>query len=155
MYIRVTLYWGNLIVLWLVHLGMSCNVVVFICFVMCGCVYVCVGFVMCVCFGNMCTSILRLPWLEVCKANARVKHSKTGHGPHSSKLVVICVVLLLIVLLCVLFVCKCVLYCCHRLSTQPQVTNISYHIILYRIVSYHIYCSVSCRIISYIMYNII
>ena len=28
-----------------------------------------------------------------CKANSRVKFAKTGHGPHSSKLVVICVVL--------------------------------------------------------------
>ena len=28
-----------------------------------------------------------------CKANARVKLAKTGHGPHSSILVVICVVL--------------------------------------------------------------
>ena len=27
-----------------------------------------------------------------CKANARVKLAKTGHGPHSSTLVVICVV---------------------------------------------------------------
>jgi hypothetical protein len=37
-----------------------------------------------------------------CKANARVKLAKTGHDPHCSKLVVICVVMLL-------FVCKCVL----------------------------------------------
>jgi hypothetical protein len=44
-----------------------------------------------------------------CKANARVKLSKTGHGPHPSTLVVICVVWLLFVLFYVLFVCKCLL----------------------------------------------
>jgi hypothetical protein len=44
-----------------------------------------------------------------CKANTRVKLAKTGHRPHSSTLVVICVVQLLFVLFYVLFVCKCVL----------------------------------------------
>ena len=34
-----------------------------------------------------------------------------------------------IVLFWVLFVCKCVLYCCHWVSTQLHLTNISYHII--------------------------
>ena len=72
-----------------------------------------------------------------CKANAGVKLAKTGHGPHSSKLVVICVVLLLFVLFYVLFlfvlfyvlfVCKYVLYYCHWVSTQLQLTNISYNI---------------------------
>ena len=63
-----------------------------------------------------------------CKANARVKPPKTGYGPHSSKLVIY-VVLLLFVLFYVLFVCKCVLYYCHRVETQLQLTNISYHII--------------------------
>ena len=38
-----------------------------------------------------------------------VKLAKTGHGPHSSTLVVICVVRLLFVLFYLLFVCKCVL----------------------------------------------
>jgi hypothetical protein len=76
-----------------------------------------------------------------CKANPRVELAKTGHGQHSSKLVVRVVlfvirdVLLLIalfyvlfvsiVLFCVLCVCTCVLYYCHRLSTQLQLTNIS------------------------------
>jgi len=52
---------------------------------------------------------------------------QTGHGLHSSKLAVICVVLLLFVLFYVLFVCKCVLYYCHQVTTQLQLTNISYH----------------------------
>jgi hypothetical protein len=47
-----------------------------------------------------------------CKTNAKVKLAKTGHGPHSSKLVFISVIMLF----CVLFVCKCVLYYCHRVT---------------------------------------
>jgi hypothetical protein len=38
-----------------------------------------------------------------------VKLVKKGHGPHSSTLVVICVVWLLFMLFYVLFVCKCIL----------------------------------------------
>jgi hypothetical protein len=53
------LCWGYLIKLWLFHWGISCTVVVLICFVMCGCVCVCVcvGFVMCGCFGDTCNCI--------------------------------------------------------------------------------------------------
>jgi len=60
------------------------------------------------------TGTLRLSWLRFfpcfflsCKANARVKPAKTGHGPHSSTLVVICVVLVncVVLLLFVLFCC--------------------------------------------------
>jgi hypothetical protein len=59
-------------------------------------------------------------------------------------------VLCFILLFCVLFVCKCVPYYCHRVSTQLQVANISYHI-LSHIISY----IMSCSIISYlIIYHI-
>ena len=62
-----------------------------------------------------------------CKANVRVKLAKTGHGPHSSTLVCICVVRLLLVLFHVLFVCKCVL----PPGDNPTAVNkyiISFHI---------------------------
>jgi len=75
-----------------------------------------------------------------CKANARVKPAKTGHGPHSSKYLCcsvyfLCCSMYFCVVLCivcfvsfyVLFVCICVLYYCHRVATQLQL-NISYHI---------------------------
>jgi hypothetical protein len=63
--------------------------------------------------------------------------SKTAHGVlHNAKtgtvrtlpVVLFCVLFVSIVLFCVLFVCRCVLYYCHRVSTQLQLTNISYHI---------------------------
>ena len=85
---------------------------------------VCEGFVMCGCFGKLyciLTEVLLnltrfFPYLTevfpcfflICKTSARVKLAKTGHGLHSSTLVVICVVRLF-VLFYVLFVCKCVL----------------------------------------------
>jgi len=63
-----------------------------------------------------------------CKANARVKLAKTRHGPHSSKLVVICVVGLLFVLLgcylCCSMYCLCVNVYCHLVTTQMQLINI-------------------------------
>jgi len=60
-----------------------------------------------------------------CMANARVYLAKTGHGTHTSKLV-ICVILLLFVLLYALFVYIFIPYYCQRVTTQLQLTNISY-----------------------------
>jgi len=59
-----------------------------------------------------------------CKANARVKLAKTGHGPHSSKFLRCSVYCLF---LCHSMYCLCVnVYYCHRVATQLQLTNISY-----------------------------
>jgi hypothetical protein len=55
MYVRVTLYWGYLIILWLFNLDISCTVFALTCCIKCGCV--CMGFVMCRCFGNTCICI--------------------------------------------------------------------------------------------------
>jgi hypothetical protein len=87
---------------------------------------------MCGCFGKHVYCTLTEVFLTmtevfpcfflICKANARVKLAKTGHGLHSSKFVVVWVVLLLFVL----FVCKCVLYYCHQVTTRLQLTNVSY-----------------------------
>jgi hypothetical protein len=37
----------------------------------------------------------------------------------------------------VLLMCKCVVYFCHRVTSQLQLTNISYHIVSYHTISYH------------------
>jgi hypothetical protein len=62
MQVRVNLYWGYLIILWLIHLGISwsgyvltCAVVDLTCFVMCECV----GFAMCASFVNVYLNLLR------------------------------------------------------------------------------------------------
>ena len=59
-----------------------------------------------------------------CKANARVILAKTGHGPHSSKIVVL--LYILFVLYCSMY-CLCVNVYCHQVTTQLQLTNISYY----------------------------
>jgi hypothetical protein len=65
-----------------------------------------------------------------CKANARVKPATDGARP--ALFLNFCVVPCIVssVSFSVLFLCKCVLNYCHRVATQLQLTNISYHIIL-------------------------
>jgi len=43
-----------------------------------------------------------------------------------------CVVLCIVCVCVCVCVCKCVLYYCHRVPTQLQLTNISYHFISYQ-----------------------
>ena len=70
-----------------------------------------------------------------CKASARVKPEKTGHGPHSSQSSVALCILYCSMYFCVLcivcfvtfpvlFVCICVLNDCQRVATQLEL-NIS------------------------------
>ena len=64
--------------------------------------------ILCLCMANL-TEVLTCFFLS-CRTNARVKLAKTGHVPHSSRLVVICVVLLLF--LCCSMHCLCInVYC--------------------------------------------
>jgi len=63
-----------------------------------------------------------------CKANARVKPAKLGHGPHSCKIFVLFYVLFV---LCRSVYCLCVnvyLVLLPPGGYQLQITNISYHI---------------------------
>jgi len=71
------------------------------------------------------------------KANARVKLAKSGHGPPSSTLVVICVVRFLFLFFYVFFVCKCVL----PPGDNPVAVN-KY------IISYIIYIYKNCAVLS-------
>ena len=85
--------------------------------------------------------ILRLPRLRFFRAFSSVVRQMPGYTSQRRGTVrtlpnkwnvLFYVLFVSIVLFYVLFVCKCVLYYCHRVSTQLQLKNISYPI------SYHI-----------------
>jgi hypothetical protein len=90
---------------------------------------------------GLCILIVRLPWLRFFRAFSSVIRQTSGYNSPSrcttrtlpkflccsqNFCVVLCIVCF--VLFCLLFVCKCVLYYCYQVSTQLQLTNISYHI---------------------------
>jgi hypothetical protein len=64
-----------------------------------------------------------LPWLRFFRAFSSFVRQMPGYN--SKRQGTLRTLPKLIVLFCVLFLCKCLLYYCHRMSTQLQLTNIS------------------------------
>ena len=73
------------------------------------------------------TGTLQLPWLRSFRAFSSVVRQMPAYN--SQRRGTASTLPKLIVLFCVLFVCKCVLYYCHGVSTQLQLTNVSHTVI--------------------------
>jgi hypothetical protein len=74
---------------------------------------------------------LRLPWLRFFRAFSSIVRQMAGYN--SQRRGTARTLPKLIVLFCVLFVCKCVLYYCHPVSIQLQLTIISIYIYIFNL----------------------
>jgi hypothetical protein len=92
---------------------------------------------LCLCILIVCLYIfivpagtLRLPWLRFFRAFSSVVRQMPGYNPQrrgTARILPKFLCCSIYCSFCVLFVCKCVLYYHHRVATQLQLTNISYH----------------------------
>jgi len=80
----------------------------------------------CGCFGN--GKQHSLTTLLSCKANARVKLAKSGHGPHLFRIIVFCVVLLIV--LCYRLYAVLLLLCCTVICVALLLFLLSYVLIV-------------------------
>jgi hypothetical protein len=90
---------------------------------------------------GLCILIVRLPWLRFFRAFSSVVRQMPAYNLPSrgtARTLPKFLCCSMYCSFCVLFVCKCVLYNCHRLATQMQLTNISYHIICVRVCCFYI-----------------
>ena len=88
--------------------------------------------IVCLCITIVPACTLRLPWLRFLRTFSSVVRQMPGYNQQRRgtarnlpKIFVLFCILFVYMSFCVLFVCKCVLYYCHRVATQLQLTNIS------------------------------
>ena len=103
------------------------NIVIYVFLLLCLCILI-----VCLCIFIVPPGTLRLLWLRFFRAFSSVVRQMPGYNSQrrgtARTLQTFCVVLCIVrfVSFSVLFLCKCVLYYCHRVNTQLQLTNISH-----------------------------
>jgi hypothetical protein len=92
--------------------------------------YVYIFLLLCM-FCSVYSVFIVLPWLRFVRAVSSVVRQILGYN--SQRWGMARFLPKLIMLFCLLFVCKCVLYYCHWVSTQLQLTNISIFLIIHEV----------------------
>jgi hypothetical protein len=90
------------------------------------------------------TGTLRLPWLCFFRAFSSAIREIPGYSSQRQGMARTLPKLIELFYSYVLLMCKCTVYCCHRVSTQLQLTNISISVS-----NYHIACQRGSRLYSF------